>query len=186
MQVMLRQAAEEKESAIKMRAALQAELAQKQPHPHMPCAASAVATSQELQRSRLHLEAWAAAHTVDGVMQRMLSELCHSQQQPHVPDACALAAALEPERVLEMCTAMAHASEWLLQPVAAPADSSRGSQQANERHERAAAQAAAARDAALKQNAQLQEVGVGARSLRQPRLTRACRCATTSLLRSST
>jgi hypothetical protein len=185
MQVMLRQAAEEKESAIKMRAALQAELAQKQPHPHMPRAASAVATSQELLLGRLQLEAWAAAQTVDDVMQRMLNELCECQQQPRAPDTSALAVALEPGRVLEMCAAMRHASEWLLQPAATPADTSRGSVQASQRLERAAAQAAAARDAALKQNLQLQEV-INMRAQPTPAPHSAGRCATSCLNRSST
>ena len=156
-QVMLRQAAEEKESAIKMRAALQAELAQKQPQPCVANAASAVATSQQLHDCSLHLQAWACARSIDDVMQDMLHELCPQHQQPHAAAACTLAPALEPWRVLQMCASMSCASDLLLQP-AAPQEASRGSQQASERHERAAAQAAASRDAALQQNVELQEV----------------------------
>jgi hypothetical protein len=153
-QVMLRQAAEEKEAAIKMRAVLQAELAQKHPRTHGLPAASTVSTSLELDDSRLHLEAWAASQAIDDVMQGMLDELC-----PHrlpAPAGCSLAPRLQTQRVLQLCASMAAASQLLLQPVAAPpAEPSRSSQLA---HERALAQAVAARDAALKHSAHLQEV----------------------------
>lgn len=181
---MLRQAAEEKEAAIKMRAALQAELAQKQPRSLAPPTASAVTTSQELDHSRLHLESWAAARSIDDVMQRVLDELC--QYRPSAPAACVLAPPLQPERVLLMCASMAAASDLLLRPAAAaPAESSRRSQLENERSERALAQAQAARDAALKQNALLQEVAAAAPCAR-PRpfsLENSCRFATTWLLK---
>ena len=65
---MLRQAAEDKESAIKMRAALQAELAQLQPRAFIASSSSAVATSQELECSRLLLQAWATAQVVEEVV----------------------------------------------------------------------------------------------------------------------
>ena len=177
-QTMLRQAAEDKEAAIKMRAALQAELAQKHPRPYAPCAAPAVATSEELQRGRMQLETWAVSQTVSDVMQRVLSDVC--QQPPPASTACALVPVLEPGRVLEVCVSMACASELLLQPAsAATADSSRSSQQAMERNERAAAHAVAARDAALKQNAHMQEVASLAPALLQlPHRRPTRRCAT--------
>jgi hypothetical protein len=151
---MLRQAAEEKEAAIKMRASLQAELAQKHPRTHGLPAASAVSTSQALDDSRLHLEAWATSQAIDDVMQGMLHELC--PQSPSAPAGCSLAPRLQTQRVLQLCASMAAASELLLQPVAAPpAENSRSSQLA---HERALAQAVAARDAAVKHSARLQQV----------------------------
>jgi hypothetical protein len=153
-QAMLRQAAEEKEFAIKMRAALQAELAQKQPRPAAPLSLSAVATSQELEHGRAQLLAWAAAQAVDDVMQRMLREVC--QQRPVF---AAATQPLDPERVTGICASMAAASALLLQPVAAqPVEGARLSQQASERAERAVAEAEAARAAAAKENLRLKEV----------------------------
>ena len=153
-QAMLRQAAEEKEFAIKMRAALQAELAQKQPRPAAPLSLSAVATSQELEHGRAQLLAWAAAQAVDDVMQRMLRDVCQQR-----PVSAAATHPLDPERVTSICTSMAAASALLLQPVAAqPAEGARVSQQAGERGERALAEAEAARAAAAKENLRLKEV----------------------------
>jgi hypothetical protein len=182
-QSMLRQAAEDKEAAIKMRAVLQAELAQKQPRVLLPPCASAAATSQELVHSRLHLESWAAAQVIDDVMQNILHQLCHVPHAPPALSSCALATPLQPDGVLRMCASMAAASELLLQPAAAtPAENSRKSVLENERSERALAQAHAARDAALKQNVRLQEV-IARQQLWPPHdstsLASPCRLATT-------
>ena len=115
LQVMLRQAAEDKEAAIKMRAALQAELAQQQPR--------------------------------------------HSMQ-PAAPSPLPLHPALQADRVVDMCAAMAAASALLLLPVAAApvVENRQGTQQANERSARALAQAVAARDAALSDSTALRQV----------------------------
>ena len=158
LQVMLRQAAEDKEAAIKMRAALQAELAQQQPRHSMQPAASAVATSQDLDRSRAQLEAWAASHAAADAMQRMLHALCNDQ--PAAPSPLPLHPALQADRVVDMCATMAAASALLLLPVAAApvVENRQGTQQANERSARALAQAVAARDAALSDSAALRQV----------------------------
>ena len=152
---MLRQAAEDKESAVKMRAALQAELAQQQPRHLMQPAASAVATSQELDGSRALLEAWAMSQAVNEVMQHMLCTLVNDP----LPAASPLPPALQPQHVMQMCASMAAASALLLLPVAAlPVENIKSAKQASERSARAVEQAAAARDAAVKENLRLQQV----------------------------